>query len=504
WSFSHNGMEKPINNPFTQIYQYFRTITNTFSNLPNIHCPIHPCLIFSNISKLTECGNAIQGMKPSRILTLYKEDLTNYKTFGKTLLEFIPHNYALSPNQYKLILGNLVPTSRLPTYRQTKLSEIIADFDQLQLFDKEQEYLAHNLGAGHRLFFGVAGSGKTVLAVARARHFAQTHPDWRILLLCFNTILAKYLYQLLNPLDYQADITVVNFHKWAKDIILSAGPQYQQLYRQKQAEHGQDLNLFFSDYVPQLLLQLVSEQHLRKYDAIIIDEAQDFNPSWFETILRLLNPETNSLLITCDGVQGIYERKKFHWSDVGIEARGRTKYLQKAYRTPEKIGIAANRVLPPEILARIGTEEEFLATQEYIRAGGEVELIIRESRLAEYTSLIERIKANYDRRQSSLILFRKNMQKLNYNHPFFSLLQDYGLQWADLSSWSKLSNDLIIGTPHGTKGLESDVVFIPELDTYSRPSDRQLLYVGMTRALRGLVMSANHETNLIKDLKRVL
>ena len=60
---------------------------------------------------------------------------------------------------------------------------------------------------------------------------------------------------------------------------------------------------------------------------------------------------------------------------------------------------------------------------------------------------------------------------------------------------------IIVGTPQGTKGLESDFVFIPEFDTYYSNIDRQLLYVGMTRAKRGVVLSADKETNLIKELK---
>ena len=504
WTTIQDGVEIQIRNPFDQVYHYFRTINNMFSNIPNINCPIYPFVIFSKVSKMSEAGREIQSLKPTRILALYKEDLTKYKTFQEKFLEYIPRNLELSEEQYKLICGNLVPISRLPNIRQTKLYEIISDIDQLKLLDKEQERLAQNLGDGHRLFFGVAGSGKTVLAIARARYLALKHPNWRILLLCYNRILAKYLFKLMNPLEYKADITVVNFHKWAKDIIISAGQQYRRLYRQKEEENRKDLNQFFSDYVPQLLLQVLNEKQLRKYDAIIIDEAQDFNPAWFKTVMLLLNPETNSLLITCDGLQGIYKRKKFHWADVRIDARGRTKYLQKSYRSPAEIGKIANSVLPQELLARIETEEEFLATEEYVRPGGLVELVIKADRTTEYNYIIEKIKENYEMNQSTLIIFRKNMQKINYNHQFFSMLQENGLQWSDLNSWSKISTDIMVGTPQGTKGLESDVVFIPELDTYYRPSDRQLLYVGMTRALRGLVLSASKETTLIKELKRNL
>ena len=57
---------------------------------------------------------------------------------------------------------------------------------------------------------------------------------------------------------------------------------------------------------------------------------------------------------------------------------------------------------------------------------------------------------------------------------------------------------MYVGTLHGTKGLESDTIIIPEVDSYKSNRDRQLLYVGMTRSRKKLVLSANKSTELIK------
>ena len=58
------------------------------------------------------------------------------------------------------------------------------------VMDREQERLAQTLGDGHRLLRGVAGSGKTIVLVCRVRYLRARHPDWRVLVLCFNRVLA--------------------------------------------------------------------------------------------------------------------------------------------------------------------------------------------------------------------------------------------------------------------------------------------------------------------------
>ena len=93
------------------------------------------------------------------------------------------------------------------------------------------------------------------------------------------------------------------------------------------------------------------------------------------------------------------------------------------------------------------------------------------------------------------------MKKLKYQHPFFEHLKNYNTEWKDLQDYNYKFQGLLIGTLHGTKGLESDMIIIPELDTFKSNQDRQLLYVGITRSKKKLVLSANKSTELIKSLE---
>ena len=372
----------------------------------------------------------------------------------------------------------------------------------MKLLDLEQERVAKNLGDGHRLFFGVAGSGKTILLIARARYLAIKHSDWRILILCYNKPLSKYLFRLLEPQKYKCPPHIYTFHGWAQEQIMSAGPPYNRRFMQQKEKYGFDITQFFNYIVPDLLKQVMAEKGLAKYDAILVDEAQDFEPSWFEVVIQFLNPATNSLLITCDGVQGIYERRRFHWADVGIRAQGRSIKLRKAYRNPAEIGKLASHVLPKDLLERIDTQDEFLSTEEYLRSGGNVELIVKQNRETEYSFIIDKIKEYQQKNQSIIIIFQHKFQPPFDDDPFLKSIRDHKLRWATLDKFGISSRNILIGTPQRTKGLESDVVIIPELDTYSSASQHVLLYVGMTRALHSLLLTADKETALIKSLQQ--
>ena len=60
--------------------------------------------------------------------------------------------------------------------------------------------------------------------------------------------------------------------------------------------------------IPSLVLQSIDEKKvtLPSYDVILIDEAQDFAPSWIEVVKRLLNPEQGLLFLADDPMQSIY------------------------------------------------------------------------------------------------------------------------------------------------------------------------------------------------------
>ncbi|MDL5055246.1 3'-5' exonuclease [Oscillatoria laete-virens NRMC-F 0139] len=125
-------------------------------------------------------------------------------------------------------------------------------------------------------------------------------------MLCYNVSLAAYLRHLLAEHPH---ITVTHFDGWAKAQGLVRYPNEP------------------DDKLGQRFLNSLCKHKGKHetFDAVLIDEAQDFCPNWFSCARAMLkDPDEGDFLIVGDGAQGLYRHRNFHWSDVGIKAAGRT------------------------------------------------------------------------------------------------------------------------------------------------------------------------------------
>src|SRR5262249_47999219 len=138
-----------------------------------------------------------------------------------------------------------------------------AEPPSLRVMDLRQERSAHSLGEGHRIVYGVAGSGKTVILVARARLLAED-PAKRVLILCYNRALAGYFHGLFA---HAPNVTCLNFHQWG---VQRNGIAF---------DRNEDEETFGARLLERLENGAGDAQ---RYDAVFIDEAQDFSRSWFQ------------------------------------------------------------------------------------------------------------------------------------------------------------------------------------------------------------------------------
>ena len=77
----------------------------------------------------------------------------------------------------------------------------------------------------------------------------------------------------------------------------------------------------------------------KTYDAILIDEAQDWAPSWLQVVNQLLDPQHGLLFLADDPSQSIY--RYFSWKEKGVDVVGRTRWLRVPYRNTYEIYQAA-------------------------------------------------------------------------------------------------------------------------------------------------------------------
>ncbi len=182
-------------------------------------------------------------------------------------------------------------TSRLASHiARTKLLE--------PMLTSEQRTVVRLLAAQPRaLIAGFAGTGKTFMAVHRAVSLFDAAPKDakpRVLLVCFNANLASHIRQEMLPTD--ATIDAMHFHavceRMAEEAALPAPVQRNQEY--------------FDTGCVELLEDAFCTGKLRPYDAIIVDEGQDFRPRWIEGLEQTLLKADGQMVVLYDPFQDIY------------------------------------------------------------------------------------------------------------------------------------------------------------------------------------------------------
>ncbi|MBO0754578.1 MAG: ATP-binding domain-containing protein [Bradyrhizobiaceae bacterium] len=375
----------------------------------------------------------------------------------------------------------------------------------LKLLDLRQERNARSIGDGHRIVYGVAGSGKTVMLIARARLVAQD-PKKRALILCYNRALADYFRRLFLR---TANVTCLNFHLWGSQRnTVNFNP------KEDEEKFGQRLLERLKDGA--------GEAH--RYDAVFIDEAQDFAKSWFMCAkLALKEPDDGDLLIVADGSQSLYRRGRFTWQEAGVHAAGRTINrrfdLDKNYRnTREIMKVAAEFVSRngdedhpdglqtirpnPDTARRSGPAPEMLTAR-----NPEEEMLIAARKIVVWlegglkpSEIAVLYRANTGRWVSDLVSFISTKTRVH---------------WWDNAGFQDPFG-VSVRTIHSAKGLQwpavlvvrSDTMpFIPESDmdaVEQERLERGLMYVAMTRAEERLAFTRSTSNGFASQIQQLL
>lgn len=200
---------------------------------------------------------------------------------------------SLSPAGVKAFVDTLLercpPASRLALqFKEENRDLLRLTGDQMTLLDS---LAAHNRAA----IEGAAGTGKTVLAMEKARRLATTGK--RVLLLCFNEPLARDLSQKADGFE------VETFHDFCRRLAGSAG-----LSGFEAQDPRVNDRRVYAEEAPMMLLEALARLPDERYDAIVVDEAQDFLPDWWPCLDEALRSRRESTLYAFyDANQDIYD-----------------------------------------------------------------------------------------------------------------------------------------------------------------------------------------------------
>jgi hypothetical protein len=145
---------------------------------------------------------------------------------------------------------------------------------------------------------GVAGSGKTMLAMAQAQRFADSGAN--TLFVCFNKALAEWLEAGL-PEGYQSRIKIANFHRLCHEYCTDTGIPF--------AVPSVDAREFWRTKAAELFIDAIAKSD-KRFDAIVVDEGQDFFSDWWIPLELILRPE-GAFYLFYDPSQNLFVGNEF-------------------------------------------------------------------------------------------------------------------------------------------------------------------------------------------------
>lgn len=248
--------------------------------------------------------------------------------------------------------------------------------------------------------------------------------------------------------------------------------------------------------------ELIKDRNERYYKHIIIDEGQDFSPVMIQSLVNSI-PDDGSLTFFGDVAQQIYGNR-YSWRDAGIKLGNSGIYkFKQNYRNSKEIWNFANDITN---MPYWRNDEDILEPMEVKAEGPKPVLLKFSNQDIEIRNIIFYLEEK-EETDKVAILVRDNgkVEKILRN------LKCEGIkcQKINKSMSDNIGEDSIfVGTYHSSKGLEYDTVFLPFLNKdelppketveihgkdYMMPNEIRLLYVAVTRAKRGLVMSYSGE-----------
>ncbi|MGE7673471.1 3'-5' exonuclease [Lysinibacillus sp. NPDC094403] len=430
---------------------------------------------------------------------------------------------------------------------------------------------------GHFIILGTAGSGKTTMAIYRARFLAGLK-NGRVLFVTFNKALVTYL-QTIGK-GYFDNIDVVNYHKFARGYLNSKGkmgrncivPAYSprnwtkeeivfkaieavkassgyhgNLFREEESFYLEEINSIqklglynlqeylesysknvtenvekqlifdifqqylwfrqsigykydFEDIAQFVLEELIVDSTPRRYTHVIIDEGQDLSPIMIKSLINAV-PNYGSVSYFGDVAQQIYSGS-FSWRDAGF--RNYRKWMfEQNYRNTKEIAELALKISESTYYSDIPD----MVTPKFPKAEGPKPVLIKCLNTDELDFISNSVN-NFSKNETVGILVRNREQV----QLVITELRNKGLFCIELSGemnhWVE-DPCIYVGTIHSAKGLEFDLVYLAFCESYNYPHEEKLkltnsyeiacrdevklLYVGVTRAKRGLFITYTHE-----------
>jgi|GEM_PF-643828 len=342
--------------------------------------------------------------------------------------------------------------------------------------DSEQEKFARQIPYGHFMVTGVPGSGKTVILLSRAIHLVKEKPNWNIRVLTYNRTLAHQLQQRLEDLQDDLELMGVNyqniktstFHSLASEVSTKPAPTIKN-----------------SEYWNNILPYNAIEEAVPTYDAVLIDEYQDFKNHWIKLCLLLCKKHEyngkliENLFLAGDRLQSIYNKKEHSWKSLGVNIVGRSKLLKTSYRSGSNhVNLALDYLMKDEKLRKEVTQ--FYEGRNNIVCNCEIDNNIDfiKGNIDVVNKYLKSLFSDKEYNPEDVLILVPTAKGKNGTEDIYKNL-DEQLKVISKATKDRSGDKMDVITYHSSKGLECKVCVLMNVDAIN---DKKLLYVGMTRA----------------------
>ena len=417
-------------------------------------CTVHGKL---NIPDLDDCQ--IADADDMRDLKGYLLKLAGYCRSRKTPNISIPRK-----QQTDALISLLRPVHE---FRLSISSQIHNVEQQLIVLTENQRAVFEGQLENERcLTKGSAGTGKTVLAVECARFFARQGK--RVALFCYNRQLAAWLQEYL---------------KEDQDIVCDALLDYMEkavgenLPTEAAENRTKNPREYYSKQLPALFAEHLIDSQEKPFDCVIIDEAQDvFEPGYLEAIDLMIYDglENGRWYFFMDA-----EQQNLYFANLSFERV--TEMLKEYHSFYARYTLQDNCRNSQAIIEKVdevfGTHTRFRKMEE---RGADV------------------VFRTYKKSKDQIEILENTVSRLlkdNISPDDIVLLSavKFEKSVANELTCSEVSQDrnerkgkVLFSTVHSFKGLESPVVILTDFDSIDYDRQKNLLYVGMTRARSAL------------------
>lgn len=321
-----------------------------------LHVPIHKLLIFyrNSFTEVNEISSTCDILSES----LSRENLlSDLKSFFSRIKQSTTGSNKNMDRVIAVLEGTPIFEKRKkrpqPGKPVTKNDYIQKSLDMTFKLDETQRKISMQLPAGVQRIRGLAGTGKTVILSMKAALTHKDFPDYNILFVFNTQSMYSHIRDLVSKYYTFEARKEPNLGKL--EILHAWGGKAQPgLYSTICDEYGIRQQPYFEvrnlndplEAIYAALLEKTRANLKPKYDMVLIDEAQDFPPKFFEMIYRLTKPPKR-IVWAYDEFQSLKELKIREPEDLfGKDAEGRPNIPNSALHGTYSGGIEKDFILP--------------------------------------------------------------------------------------------------------------------------------------------------------------